>query len=428
MKQNNYLITSHHELSNAIMLFGKNTLVQSNNAKEDVFIRNDKIRLSLQCKNIVNSAYDILKDDICAEDKVYFCKLLYLICNDIKNAYSLWDKLTLRSYYGEKAEEMISRVNSIDSEVFDIRIGKGSDLTYEDEQYINALNQECKSILDVDVKSKLTKNEILNVINGICSFSRDQIVLYLILFDYFVKHYNELDNGYLVIDLKQIHSFYRGKTLNKFGYIDEQTLKSYTRAFKQLICKELTINTMGNKIKNYGEGKICPILKGSLIENDKGLCTGLKFSLGELGEMLYSSKQFSGMFPTNLLHKSYNEILYVEIALYLCRINFMRKKGKQIRTNGKYTISIISILKNIMFFGGNGLITGLTYYDRLFDLSNSNEKNHSNNKSRAVKKFNVVLFEVLEELVKTKAIKSFEYPNINVKNILDKETLVEIYV
>ena len=80
----------------------------------------------------------------------------------------------------------------------------------------------------------------------------------------------------------------------------------------------------------------------------------------------------------------------------------MRKKGKQIRTNGKYTISIISILKNVMFFGGNGLITGLTYYDRLFDLSNSNEKNHSNNKSRAIKKFNVVLFEVLEELVKTK--------------------------
>jgi len=66
---------------------------------EDVFIRNDKIRLSLQCKNIVNSAYDILKDDICAEDKVYFCKLLYLICNDIKNAYSLWDKLMLYSYY-----------------------------------------------------------------------------------------------------------------------------------------------------------------------------------------------------------------------------------------------------------------------------------------------------------------------------------------
>lgn len=247
----------------------------------------------------------------------------------------------------------------------------------------------------------IANNQIRDVIVTFSKFvflSREELVLYVILYDYFLENEDNLDNGFLTISLKEIHCRYRNATLKRFNKIDENTRKTYFNAFTRLSSKNIQFSIPEKE--NFTKYSINQaLLSYSLIKNDSGYITAIKFSLGALGEYLRFRKRNCGLLPPTILHLGLNQIVALEIGLYIVKILFMKRKSRQARKKG-FSMSVKKILENIMFFGQNGQVTGLTYFQK---LSNNKKTN-----TKILATFEKNLIFVLEELKKYESISDYK--------------------
>lgn len=320
---------------------------------------------ALITSSLKNFSYKLLNDDI-----VYYLK------NDIKGNRNVTMKFSLKNY--------MSSINKL-------------------EDYIKVLRKyiENGSILEIIRKFK----------DGVF-FSREELVIYVILYDFFLENEDKIDNGFLTISLKEIHCKYRNATLKRFNTIDEETRKVYLRAFKKLSLKQ--INFCIDEKEKFSKCIINQsLLDYQLIKNKSGYDTAVKFSLGNFGEYLKFRKRNSGLLPISFLHLQLNQTLGLEIGLYLTKMIFMKRKSSIARKKG-FSISVKKVLENIMFFDQKGKVTGLTYYEKL------SKNNKSNNKILTT--FERRLIYALEELKKYESISDYE---ILKKTFVNKELTKE---
>lgn len=240
--------------------------------------------------------------------------------------------------------------------------------------------------------------EITKYFKEFAFFSREELVVYVALYDFFIENEDKIDNGFLTISLKELHCKYRNATLKRFNKIDEDTLKVYLKAFQKLSSKQ--INFSIDEKENFYKCIINqPLLNYQLIKNKSGYVTAIKYSLGSFGEYLKFRKRNCGLLPISILHLSLNQTLALEIGLYIVRIIFMKRKSSLARKKG-FSMSIKKVLENIMFFDQKGKVTGLTYYEKLLNNKKSNTK--------ILGTFDKKLRYVLEELKKYESISDYE--------------------
>ena len=246
-----------------------------------------------------------------------------------------------------------------------------------------------------------TNNKIRHTLITFSKFvflSREELVLYVILYDYFLENEDNIDNGFLTISLKEIHCRYRNATLKRFNKIDENTRKTYFNTFTRLSSKNIQFDIPEKE--NFTKYSINQaLLSYSLIKNDSGYVTAIKFSLGAFGEYLKFRKRNCGLLPPSVLHLGFNQTVALEIGLYIVRMLFMKRKSRQARKKG-FSMSVKKILDNIMFFGQNGQVTGFTYFQK---LSNNKKTN-----TKILATFEKNLIFVLEELKKYESISDYK--------------------
>lgn len=188
-----------------------------------------------------------------------------------------------------------------------------------EERYSNFLLEQLKKDNCVTLKNNFSKKLL---------FSRAETFLYIILYDYFLENIDKLDNNYLVISLKDIHCMYRNNTLKRFNKIDQKTVDSYLEALKNLSTKNIKfyVNEQLGFEKSYINQ---PLISYEKINNSSNYTTAIKYSLGSFGNYLNFTKRNCGLLPPTILHKGFNQVSSLNIALYLCRIVFMKRKSSQ---------------------------------------------------------------------------------------------------
>lgn len=287
---------------------------------------------------------------------------------------------------------------------------------------------------DMEVQQKILKmgkailknKQIREKVKRFSTFTREEILMYLILFNHYVENKEHIDeNGNIVISIKEIHCKYRNKTLKMYSQIDNATYITYLKAINALGEKTIHINTSACK------DKIPYIKKNDIYEiNDKLLTyksikskdetkvLGIRYNLGKFGDLLIISKRMTSKFPVELLESSYKQIEQVFIGLYISKIIYINQNKRKF--NGTINLSIPSIMNNIMYYDKNGENTSQTLLQRF------NEKGKQNYK--LIKNFEKILKNVLELYKKHNFIMDFEVDSISVANYKLKSTKAKIIV
>lgn len=280
-------------------------------------------------------------------------------------------------------------------------------------------------IVNNGIKS-LNASAINNIVKNYAVFSREEIIMYLILFNHYVENAEHLDeNGNIVISIKEIHCKYRNKSLKMYSQIDESTLKTYFKSIKLLSEKAVSINTEAykNKIpyirKNEIPSFFDKIINYTSIRDKTGAkLLGIKYNLGKFGDFLIASKRMTSKFPVELLERPYKQIGQVFMGIYISKMLYINTHKRKF--TGTLTLSIPTILNNIIYFDKNGINTGKTLFQRLNDNTKQNY--------RQVKNFENSLKIVLELYKKHFYIQNYELDNISVANYKSKNTKLKIIV
>lgn len=258
------------------------------------------------------------------------------------------------------------------------------------------------------------------------TFSREEIIMYLILFNHYVENIDHIDeDGNIVITMKEIHCKYRNKTLKMYSQIDNSTYKSYTQAIKLLSLKKISVDTYQarDKIAYIRKNDIPSftdyiIYRTPIMSKDGKKLVAIKYNLGKFGKLILTSKRMTSAFPVELLEKTYKEVGQVLIGLYISKILYINRNKK--KTDNVIIISVPSILKNIVYYDRQGKNTSKTLLERL----NNKEKQ----KYRLVKNFEENLHTVLKLYQKHGFIKEYQVDSIAVANYNSKATKVKIVV
>ena len=293
-------------------------------------------------------------------------------------------------------------------------------------------NVPFKAVLQIG-SSKLRKNVTFRVLEQQISkesilFSRQGFLLYTILFDYYAVNQEKLDNdGYLTIKFREIHGDYRNKSYNRFGQIEEETLNSYMEGLEDLHQKEINIDLKG--VKEYQRDEISKSIHQNLIEyelikNKKGVGVAVRYKLGDFGCFLMKSKRMSDKLPIELIQVSYKEIENFFIGMYLVRIIFVdenkkRKKDRKAKNIEPKSISIKSILTNVMCFNRDGSKKGINKFQEIGQASQ---------KTRLLQNFERHLKYVLDLLKDNEVIKDYDFTvdRLTAKNYSLKSTQIII--
>lgn len=266
--------------------------------------------------------------------------------------------------------------------------------------------------------------KISKYLKEIALFSREELIMYLILFNHYVENIDNVDEkGNVVITFKEIHLKYRNKTLKKYSQIDEKTLESYKKAILRLGKKKvgISVETCQSNIRYLKKNNITSFIDEMLhyveikrVNTDKTI--SIKYNLGKFGKMLITSKRMTSKFPVELLEKPYKQIAQVFIGIYLSKMIFINKRKNKNR-NG-IALSIPSILRNIIFYDINGKNMGITLFER---LENKECQNYA-----LIRTFDKQLIEVLELYKKYGYIKQYSKVPITGTNYKVKSTKVQI--
>ena len=333
-----------------------------------------------------------------------FMQLFLLSINDYKPPSLCRDKVIL---YAEK---------NIDGKC-NIRI---------DWELLHLMPDNIKKLILANENNILNYPVVKMYISELSVFTREEIMMYLILFNHYVENKDQLDeNGNIVISIKEIHCKYRNKSLKMYSQIDKSTLKTYGRAIRLLSEKSISVNTEACKDKvSYIRKYEIPSFTDKLlnyvaIKNEEGTkLLAIKYNLGKFGNLLITSKRMTSKFPVELLEKPYKQIGQVFIGLYISKMLYINRNKRKF--DGTLVLSIPTILNNIMYYDNKGKNTSQTLLKR---LNNKNKQNY-----RLVKNFEISIKEVLELYKKHHFIQDYEIDDITVANYKLKSTKVKIIV
>jgi hypothetical protein len=291
---------------------------------------------------------------------------------------------------------------------------------------LSLYNTEGQKILLEKKEKILSSSTVKKNISEFGLFSREEIIVYLILFNHYAENIDHLDNDKnIVITFKDIHCKYRNKTLKMYSQVDASTNNTYNLAIKSLSSKRVSINTdMCKKNISYIRKREIAsftdfLLNYTAIKNNDGKkATSIKYNLGKFGELLLRSKRMTSKFPVELLERPYKQIGQVFIGLYISKMIFINQKRRGI--DDGLTISIPAILRNIIYYDLKGKNTGQTLLER---LGNKEKQSYT-----LLKTFNANLSEVLELYKKHNFIKDYTKDDITLISYKLKSTKLKLFV
>ena len=246
-----------------------------------------------------------------------------------------------------------------------------------------------------------------------CLFlSANEIIVFLICFDYFFNNQDEIDeNGYIEISLQTLNQYRNIKR------VSDSISSTYLNAFKKLADKKIIIQfdleeCEKTYIEKFGEYIIAePIIEfKEIIKNER--LVGFKFRFNKLFKLFLISKQTTSM-PLCFLQARTNEIIKLLIAIFVesyLRINY-NKDYKNIK--------IKTIMSNIPFFAEHLAISEKSILEKVDnrDMSSYTVFNRFINKSNEVLK---ILKQYDNKLV------DYNISNINIKNYRDSDSVITL--
>ena len=246
-----------------------------------------------------------------------------------------------------------------------------------------------------------------------CLFlSANEIIVFLICFDYYFNNQDEIDkNGYIEISLQ---------TLNQYRNIKRASnsiANIYLNAFKKLADKKIIIQfdleeCEKTYIEKFGEYIIAePLVEfKEIIKNER--LVGFKIKFDKLFKLFLISKQTTYM-PISFLQIRISEIVKLLIAIFIesyLRINY-NKDYKNIK--------IKTILGNIPFFAEHLSISEKSILEKVDnrDMSSYTVFNRFINKLNEVLK---ILKQYDNKLV------DYNISNVNIKNYRDSNSVITL--
>lgn len=187
-----------------------------------------------------------------------------------------------------------------------------------------------------------------------------ELFLIMILLD----HYKKNDGLGVPISFRDIQVNYRNKRLGKSHYLPRRDYVAYVRALNGLQDKWINLDVKQRKRYHIKKTKYDnnPLLRLHASRVEGGNIV-FEYALGEFGDVLLQSKRFSDIIPIDIIRLSYQQITAVYLALYLSRLIFINKRKK----NHTFTITVNSLIENVMIHKKNGMNTGKTLNEILLD-------------------------------------------------------------
>ena len=187
-----------------------------------------------------------------------------------------------------------------------------------------------------------------------------ELFLIMILLD----HYKKNDGLGVPISFRDIQVNYRNKRLGKRHYLPRKDYVAYVRALNGLQDKWINLDVKQRKRYHIKATKYDnnPLLR---LNSSRVECGDIVFEygLGEFGDVLLQSKRFSDIIPIDIVRLSYQQITAVYLALYLSRLIFINKRKK----NHAFTITVNSLMENVMIHKKSGMNTGKSLNEILLD-------------------------------------------------------------
>ncbi len=170
-----------------------------------------------------------------------------------------------------------------------------------------------------------------------------EIIIYILLLHKCIMSQNETET----ISYKEIQLL-RGKRVGKSQILDNKTLKAYDNSFSGMANKRIhykLLNLKHRRIITYNAYSH-PLLIISNVQVMPNRDKIIKYSLGPFGKMLIEAKNYSTLVPSKYFKINFNQIVQLQVALYVCKILYLeRRKKKQ-----NITITLNSIMNNINRF------------------------------------------------------------------------------
>lgn len=187
-----------------------------------------------------------------------------------------------------------------------------------------------------------------------------ELFLIMILLD----HYKKNDGLGVPISFRDIQINYRNKRLGTSRYLPRKDYVAYVRALNGLQNKWVNLDIKQRKRYHIKATKYNnnPLLRLQASRVEDGNIV-FEYALGEFGDVLLQSKRFSDFIPIDIIRLSYQQITAVYLALYLSRLIFINKRKK----NNEFTITVNSLMDNVMIHKKSGMNTGKTLNEILLD-------------------------------------------------------------
>lgn len=279
------------------------------------------------------------------------------------NYHSCYDELLSKLFlmsYKERSSANAKEVNNG-------KHGNIVSLVSDKEQLIGCVQEQYGCYYQSVVYSEITKQVKNCNYDNSFDLTAHEIIIYTLLLSKCIENQSEVQE----ISYKEIQMM-RNKRIGKTKLLDVSTFNAYNKAFAGLSRKKLKydlLNSRRSKKITYrkGEHPLLIVLDVKKIDNGDRY---IKYSLGQFGKTLIESKRYSTLVPKSYFRINFNEVMHLQIALYVCKLLYInqRKKSKTM------TLQLSSILKNITRWGESEKFGLVKLGYPMFDTNSDNNK------------------------------------------------------
>lgn len=255
-------------------------------------------------------------------------------------------------------------------------------------------------------------------------FTAQDIMIYRILLSHYINYQQD---GIATITLDMIHNQYRRKTfVYKAGAdrFDKDTLKAYINVFRKLTSLDITMRFGESKLKSfkYLKEKDKRFFKHKLLTFHNEVTADniskieIKYSLGDFGTYICTSKQYGQFLPSTLYQLRFNRIDTFNMAVYIGRMIVINR-----RKRNEITIHVSTLLSRINKYNMKGYSISLTYLEYLTQLDPIK-------RNKKIKHIQEQLNRILTTLAEENRIKKYEYiGKFTYKFIKQEELAIKLY-
>ena len=187
--------------------------------------------------------------------------------------------------------------------------------------------------------TKVSKETIIEEYDNSFDLTAHEIIIYSLLLSKCIENQSEEQE----ISYKELQLM-RNKRVGKSTLLDDKTFNAFNHALVGLAKKTIKydlLNSRKNKKITYRKGEH-PLLIINDVENFPNRDKIIKYSLGKFGKTLIESKRYSTLVPDCYFTINFNEIMYYQIALYICKLIYINQRKKTMQM----TLQLNSVMKN----------------------------------------------------------------------------------